>query len=82
MGKVRKINENSVCCCKKSSFVTKVTYKEGVLTVRFKGNDHKYEYHYVPESAYKTLISAESIGHELTKSIKGAYPCRKVKVKK
>ena len=65
-------------CASRSSFVSKVVYKPGRLSVNFKGNPATYEYFFVPKAIFKHFEKAESFGQYYNESVKGKYPSRKV----
>ena len=68
-------------CGSRSSFVSQVVYHPGKLTVRFKKNNNKYEYFFVPKSVFAQLLKSDSVGAAYGELVKGKYPCRKVKMK-
>jgi len=56
----------------KSSNVESVGYENGTLEVKFL-NGRLYQYHNVPESVHKTLMSGVSVGTYLAKNVCGKY---------
>ena len=62
-----------------SSYIKSVGYdkEKKKLQVEFK-NGTKWQYNEVPESAYVSLLLAESTGKFFAKEIKGVYDARKL----
>lgn len=53
-----------------SSNIEAVGYKDGVLSVKFRGGDHIYDYPDVTEAEHKAFVGADSVGSYFHKHIK------------
>ena len=60
-----------------SSNIKSIWYQEWILEIEFHSG-WVYQYSWVPESIYLSLISASSIGSYFASNIKDNYICREV----
>lgn len=67
-----------VLCSKGSSFIDTMSYSAGRMTVKFKGNESKYHYFFVPYNVFLGVATAESVGAAFGSQIKGVYPSKKI----
>lgn len=54
----------------KSSNISRVGFKDGVMSVKFKSGDKIYDYHGVTEAEHKEFVEAESVGTHFHKNFK------------
>ena len=66
----------------KSSNIEQVGYdaKEKILIIKFKKGT-AYEYSNVPQSVYKNLMGAPSIGKQFIATVKGKFPYKIANIK-
>lgn len=55
----------------KSSNISHIGWKDGVLSVQFKSGDKIYDYLGVTDAEHKAFVDAESIGSHFHKHFKG-----------
>ena len=55
----------------KSSNISHIGWKDGVLSVKFKTGDKVYDYPGVTEAEHRSFVEADSIGGHFAQHIKG-----------
>lgn len=63
-----------------SSIISSVEYDElrQTMDIEFKPNGAVYRYYEVPQTAYTTLVTAQSVGGTFHETIKDQYRCEKI----